>query len=103
LETIRFLTLETHFRHRASSEVCTGIGRVAILPASEHLPIPILVQRQVQRQMNYADIKVRLQVPIKVPSTLYPPFRPIEWAYRFGYLTQLNPFINPLIGQFPGQ
>gem|GEM_PF-4376111 len=53
--------------------------------------------------MNYADIKVRLQVPIKVPSTLYPPFRPIEWAYRFGYLTQLNPFINPLIGQFPGQ
>ena len=31
------------------------------------------------------------------------PFRPIEWAYRFGYLTQLNPFINPLIGQFPGQ
>jgi hypothetical protein len=31
------------------------------------------------------------------------PFRPIEWAYRFGYLTQLNPFINPFIGQFPGQ
>jgi hypothetical protein len=27
------------------------------------------------------------------------PLRPVEWAYRFGYLTQFNPLVNPLVGQ----
>ena len=27
------------------------------------------------------------------------PLRPVEWAYRFGYLTQFNPLFNPLVGQ----
>jgi RHS repeat-associated protein len=28
--------------------------------------------------------------------------RPFEWVWRFGYITQFNPLVNPFLGRYPG-
>src|SRR5579875_3028511 len=30
------------------------------------------------------------------------PVRPLEWAYRMGYVSQFNPLVNPWFGRYPG-